>query len=298
MRNEVQAGHEPNGAGWLGGLRRFADKAVAALSAVPAQKDKTPFFLSMVVPTYNVEPYIERFLASIFGQSSPMKSFEVIIVDDGSTDRTAEIVRKWEAWFPDHIRYVHQQNAGAAAARNTGMDLARGNWITFPDPDDFLDVNYFREMLKEVKARHRRPLLAVVSHFIFYYEDLDEFSDRHPLRFRFAKGTARKNTNNIGKHLVASMATAWLNREAIERHKLRVDTRVVPAFEDGNFVNRLLISEKNTAVSFVPDAKYYYRKRSSKTSILDTSRDRKEFYLDQLEYGYLPLFAYARLRTH
>lgn len=77
--------------------------AGAALAARPG-----PLRLSLVVPTYNVEAYIDRFLDSVFTQASQLRSFEVIIVDDGSTDRTAEIVRKWQARHPKHLRYVHQ----------------------------------------------------------------------------------------------------------------------------------------------------------------------------------------------
>ena len=146
----------------------------------------------MVVATYNVDAYIDRFLASVFGQSSLLKSFEVIIVDDGSTDRSAEIVKEWQARYPKHLRYVYQENAGASAARNTGLALARGTWVSFPDPDDFLDVDFIRKMLKETEFSQKKPLLAVASNFIFYFEDQDEISDTHPLRYRFKNGTVRK----------------------------------------------------------------------------------------------------------
>jgi glycosyltransferase involved in cell wall biosynthesis len=250
--------------------------------------------LSLVVPTYNVEAYIDRFLASVFNQSSQLKSFEVIIVDDGSTDRSAEIAKEWQARHPRHVRYVYQENAGLCAARNTGLALARGTWVSFPDPDDFLDVNFVRKMLKETEAEHEFPLLAVASNYVFYIEDTDEFRDTHPLRFRFRKGTVRKNTNDLGDHMQLAANSCWVRRDAILRSNLTFDQSVVPAFEDAHFLNKLFIASPNMSICFVPSARYYYRKRSDRSSLQDTSKWKKEWYIDQIQNGILDLIRFSR----
>lgn len=258
------------------------------------EDDSEAFFLSLVVPTYNVEPYIGHFLASVFGQSSPLQDFEVILVDDGSTDGTAAIIEEWRALFPKHVRYVFQENKGPSAARNTGISVARGNWIGFPDPDDFLNVHYFREMLKEIRRPHKRPLLAAVSNFILYYEGDNRIADRHPLKYRFSNGRVELNTNDLGDHVFSHVNTAWIRKSAIDESSTRFDERVKPSFEDGHFVNRLLLSQKNQSISFVSSARYYYRKRAAKTSILDTQNVKRTWFLDQIEYGYIGLFECAR----
>lgn len=268
---------------------RAGNRAVSASSTKPARSEPKPLRLSMVVPTYNVEAYIDRFLESVFTQTSHLRSFEVIIVDDGSTDRTAEIVREWQVRHPRHLRYVHQENAGASAAKNTGLALAKGTWIGFPDPDDFLDKNYVRRMLKETEQEHEEPLLAVCSNMIFYFEDRDEYSDSHPLRYKFRHGKVRKSSHDLGNFIHLSGATVWLHRETVIRSGIRFDVRVKPSFEDAHFINRLFLASPNCTVSFIPEAKYYYRKRLNKTSQVDTAKTKNSWFVDRLKYGVLDL---------
>src|SRR5687768_11758936 len=91
--------------------------------------------LSVVIPVYNVERYIADCLESLLAQS--YLSFEAILVDDGSTDRSVAIAERYAAEDP-RLRFVHQANAGLGAARNRGVAAARGTYLTFLDPDDLL----------------------------------------------------------------------------------------------------------------------------------------------------------------
>jgi glycosyltransferase involved in cell wall biosynthesis len=88
------------------------------------------FGVSAVIPAYNAQSHVRRAILSINNQIEPV--LETIVVDDGSTDGTASIVRT----FGDRVRYVHQENGGPAAARNRGIREARGEWIAFLDADD------------------------------------------------------------------------------------------------------------------------------------------------------------------
>ena len=129
--------------------------------------------VSVVITCYKQSAFVAAAIESVLAQTYPAS--EIIVVDDGSTDGSAEIVKTWQRRYPQHVRYVHQENAGLCAARNTGLALARGTWVSFPDPDDFLDANFIRKMLKETEAEHELPLLAVASNYVFYIEDTDEF---------------------------------------------------------------------------------------------------------------------------
>jgi len=93
--------------------------------------------VSVVVPTYNCGSRLSQALDSVFAQTYPHDRIELIIVDDGSTDDTSERVAQFSARTPLRTRYVLQQNAGPAAARNHGMRLARGDAIAFLDADDW-----------------------------------------------------------------------------------------------------------------------------------------------------------------
>ena len=97
-----------------------------------------PLLFSIVVPTYNRVEYIEKTLHSILAQTYPY--FEIVVVDDGSTDSTREMVQKIDN---EKIRYVYQENAERGKARNTGMNHCKGDYITFVDSDDLLYPHHF-----------------------------------------------------------------------------------------------------------------------------------------------------------
>jgi len=92
--------------------------------------------ISVVVPVYNVEAYVEKCVDSVLAQTN--RDFELILVDDGSTDGSGAICDRL-AEKDSRIRVIHQENAGLGGARNTGIAQARGEWISFVDSDDWLE---------------------------------------------------------------------------------------------------------------------------------------------------------------
>lgn len=92
--------------------------------------------ISVIVPVYNVEAYVEKCLRSVLGQT--FRDFEIVAVDDGSPDKSGEICERL-AREDARIRVVHQENQGLGGARNTGIREARGQWLLFPDSDDWLE---------------------------------------------------------------------------------------------------------------------------------------------------------------
>ena len=91
--------------------------------------------LSIITPVYNVESYLDRCLQSILSQS--FCDFELILIDDGSTDKSASICVEWAA-KDDRVLVIHQTNRGVSAARNAGLEVIKGKYLTFVDPDDFI----------------------------------------------------------------------------------------------------------------------------------------------------------------
>ncbi len=94
--------------------------------------------LSIIVPVYNVEPFLRRCLDSLLRQGLEAGEYEVVCVDDGSSDFSAAILADYEQRFPDVFRIITQRNQGVGAARNAGMAVARGEYIAFVDSDDWL----------------------------------------------------------------------------------------------------------------------------------------------------------------
>lgn len=96
--------------------------------------------LSIVIPAYNAEKYIGRCLDSILNQDYH-NEVEIIVVNDGSTDSTGNLLNDYSSQFPDLIRIISKENGGVSSARNTGIDAATGEWIWFCDADDYICKN-------------------------------------------------------------------------------------------------------------------------------------------------------------
>lgn len=105
-------------------------------------------YLSVIVPIFNAEKSIERCIDSIVNQS--FGDMEIILVDDGSKDKSGEICDKL-AESDSRIKMIHKENAGASAARNTGLQEAAGEYILFVDSDDYLPIFYVEELVQAQK---------------------------------------------------------------------------------------------------------------------------------------------------
>lgn len=113
-------------------------------------------FFSIIVCTYNRAHLIENALSSILKQTE--KSYEIIIVDDGSTDKTLEIAKKY-CDLEQNCRYIHQFHSGVSSARNSGINIASGKYITFLDSDDEYEPDHLL-LRKEVIVKNNFPDLV------------------------------------------------------------------------------------------------------------------------------------------
>ena len=104
--------------------------------------------ISVIVPVYNVESYLEKCIESIQNQS--YKSLEIILVNDGSTDSSGDICDKYAA-CDKRIRVIHQKNGGISSARNTGLEVANGDYIAFVDSDDYIELKMYEDLLNILK---------------------------------------------------------------------------------------------------------------------------------------------------
>ena len=96
--------------------------------------------ISVIVPVYNVAPYLHKCVDSLLAQTYP--DLEIILVDDGSTDGSERICDEYAGHYP-HITVIHQKNAGLSVARNVGLEAASGEWIAFLDSDDWVEKNMY-----------------------------------------------------------------------------------------------------------------------------------------------------------
>jgi glycosyltransferase involved in cell wall biosynthesis len=114
--------------------------------AVPSRKTKTGWELpvSVIVPVYNVRNYLDRCVGSVLGQT--FRDFELVLVDDGSTDGSGEMCDAW-AGKDGRVHVLHQANAGQGAARNVAVRQSSGEWLAFVDSDDFVAPDYLGYLL-------------------------------------------------------------------------------------------------------------------------------------------------------
>lgn len=127
--------------------------------------------ISVIITMYNSAKTIVQALESVRLQT--MVPYEVILIDDGSKDATIEVVERYlndHREFKEHVRMLSQANGGVAAARNTGIRAATGEWISFLDSDDYWKKNRIRRVIKEIE---KNPDANMISHGITIVDQLN-----------------------------------------------------------------------------------------------------------------------------
>ena len=106
--------------------------------------------LSIIVPIYNVEPYLRKCVDSLLTQDLSSNEYEIILVDDESPDACPQICDDYAA-VHENIRVIHRKNGGLSAARNSGIEVAKGNYIMFVDSDDYLEPNVIGGLMHQIE---------------------------------------------------------------------------------------------------------------------------------------------------
>ena len=130
------------------------------------------FKFSVVTAVYNVEPYLAEAIESILTQDIGFEeSVEMILVDDGSTDRSGAICDEYQQKFPDNIKVIHKENGGASSARNEGIRHTSGRFVSFMDADDKLTPETLSAVYDFfIQSENQIDLVSVP---IYYFEKRD-----------------------------------------------------------------------------------------------------------------------------
>ncbi len=108
--------------------------------------------VSVIVPIYNVEKYLKKCLETLVNQT--LQDIEIILVNDGSTDNSSEISKKYQNMYPQKIVYLEKENGGLSDARNFGIAYAKGEYIAFLDSDDYAEYTTYEEMYEIAKKEN------------------------------------------------------------------------------------------------------------------------------------------------
>lgn len=254
--------------------------------------------VSVIVPVYNAERYLIKCINSIMNQSFN-EEYELILVNDGSEDHSEDIInKKIEEFGSDKIIKVNQKNGGQGKARNSGVRIARGEYITFVDSDDHID----KEMLKDLyeKAIQEEADLVICD----YVEEIENN--------KIYKKSLYKELEDINKEYILTVAgpcSKLIKRSLIEKNDLYFpenmiyeDLAVMPTL--GAFATKIVYIKK-------PYYYYYIRNNSSMRQLKYSEKlknifkamellekkfidsNLKERYADELEFLYIEHLLYA-----
>ncbi|TFH52052.1 glycosyltransferase family 2 protein [Actinomyces viscosus] len=239
--------------------------------------------VSLVSPVYGVAPCLPRFLDSLDAQDYPHSRLQVVLVLDGARDESPRVCRAWARRTDLDVEIVETENGGQGRARNLGMEHARGQWIGFPDPDDWLAPDFLTRLLG---ARRHGDLLLSGRTLIH------QGGSRtwHPLDFRFQSGTARVDAARRPQAIQLSVHECLIRSDRALAARFPED-REAPTFEDALYLGG--IRAGSGRIVFVPDAVYHYDKRASGESAVQTSWSRPGRYLDQIRTRYHALLDVA-----
>lgn len=197
--------------------------------------------LSYIIPLYNTEAYIVRCLRSIIAQDLPEGGYEVIVVDDGSTDGGRELVEALAAEHPQ-VRLLSQTNAGVSAARNKALDAARGRFVQFIDSDDYLAEGMMQSLLQ-------RAIDESLDVLVFNYNCVDaDGNDRpHDRDDNYPSTAAMTGVDYLEHHSMTPYVWRFLvRRDYLNQGNWRFDTSLIVC-EDGALIARFLLNAPRVA---------------------------------------------------
>lgn len=231
--------------------------------------------ISVVIPVYNIEAYIAKAIDSVVVQDVDFQSaIELILVDDGSTDKSGKICQEYVAKYPNNVQYLKQKNAGVSSARNLGFDHAKGAYVHFFDGDDILGSNFYTKIIALLE--NDRSIDFAAAKLMFF----DEIIDSHPLNNKFETTRIIDLTmepDNPILHVISGV----FRRSTLE--DVRFDETISIA-EDVKFISDVLL--KNPRYGVISDTTYHYRKRRDGSSAIATSRQNKTSYTDVIDGVY------------
>ena len=215
--------------------------------------------ISVIVPVYNVEAYLERCVESILQQT--YAHFELILINDGSTDSSGQICDQLASQY-ENIKVYHIENAGVSNARNMGIQLGTGSWVTFIDSDDFVTQDYLATLASAAEGLNVGFVIAPLHHIKNgIVTDLPSHSEK----------TELWSTEETMKELLMTTRTSFFPVAKLFKRDLLADEKFNTNYhlaEDALFLTELLLKTRCSCV-FIDKPVYYYdhREGSATTSV-------------------------------
>ncbi len=218
--------------------------------------------ISVIIPCYNVEKYIDRCLESIEDQTCGMDSLEVVLVDDVSTDHTFAHLLAFEEKYPDNVLVVScQENSGPGTARNIGMEYASGEYIAFVDSDDKVDRTMFQRMYEAMESHN----CEVVECGYNLFTDIEEIPARKiPVERGKEDYFLTTDTGGARRRLILNFfkSAVWgrlYRRSFLEKYALRFPDGI--NYGEDNFFSGLVMLMCRSYYCIKEPLYFYYNNR-------------------------------------
>ena len=229
-----------------------------------------PYLVSCIIPIFNTEKYLQEAIESVVNQTIGFEeNIQLILINDGSTDGSADICRGYLERYLQNVVYIEQRNEGVSTARNTGLDIAGGEYIFFLDADDYIDIDLFERGIKLLNEYGEQ--VDFVSFPIYFIGN--RIGRIHPLEYRFVKTGVADLMGAESNFIEQRVASCFFRTNAI--NNLRFDKNMKYA-EDAYFITQILRKKMKYALS--SESNYYYRKAIEGTSALDNSGNSIHWY--------------------
>jgi len=243
-------------------------------------KQDFKYKFSFVMPVYNVEDYLAESIESILAQTMDFeRNCELILINDGSPDNSEEVCLRYQQQFPGNIKYIKQKNQGVSAARNRGLEVMEGKYVSFLDSDDKLSPDTLATVYRFFEKHYgKTDLVAIKMQFFGSSES------GHPLNSKFEAGDRIIDLEEEYQCRQFSSSSAFFKAEAIQGKHF--DKRLL-FVEDGKFVSEVLADKLKLGV--VSQPVYYYRRRHDNSSAVNGMTRSLAWYFDTPKYFWLEL---------
>ena len=231
------------------------------MSAVEFKSNENPL-VSVIIPLYNAEKYIAETIQNVLNQT--YQPIEVIIVDDGSKDRSLSVAKSFES---EKVKVFSQTNKGASAARNYGLREAKGEFIQFLDADDLLSANKIEEQVKLLMSSNENTIAVCSTAHFFQKEEInqeeisiDDWFEKigNPVEFIIK---LYGGYTGIGRMIAVH---AWLSPKSIIK-RVGYWNESLTVDDDGEFFCRVVL--ESDCVAYTPFVSGYYRKYESNSNL-------------------------------
>lgn len=228
--------------------------------------------ISVIVPVYNVEKYLDECIQSVTKQTIGFKkNIQLILINDGSADDSEKICLKYKKKYPDNVIYVKQENSGVSVARNNGLNYVQGKYVNFLDSDDKWDRDAFAKAYKMLEKNNN---IDLVGFRLKYFELSKKY---HWLDYKFT-GDRIIDIFDEPSGIVIHGPTVIIRYSAIANIRFDENLKIS---EDTKFIYQIILQKKHYGI--ISSSLYNYRKRDTHSSAMQTAKQKKYWYIDTLK---------------